>query len=138
MFLAKMNYREVEAYLAEKDTVIIPVGSLENHGLHLPLGTDALIPEEITRRLDARSPLLIAPILNYGATDDLTGFAGKALLVHFIQQSGRFGDVLFGASGAEHIGITFAHAGKVFYKGHFHFDTILFRDVLIPFSAFNG
>lgn len=80
MFLAKMNYREVEAYLAEKDTVIIPVGSLENHGLHLPLGTDALIPEEIARRLDVRSPLLIAPILNYGATDDLTGFAGTVSL----------------------------------------------------------
>ena len=80
MFLARMNYREVEDYLAQNDTVIIPVGSLENHGLHLPLGTDALIPEEIARRVDVRSPLLIAPILNYGATDDLAGFAGTVSL----------------------------------------------------------
>ena len=72
MYLAHMNYLE------EKDTVIIPVGSLENHGLHLPLGTDALIPEEIARRLDARSPLLIAPIVNYGATDDLTALRGRS------------------------------------------------------------
>ena len=53
MFLAKMNYREVEEYLKTSDTIIIPVGSLENHGLHLPLGTDTLIPDKIAQLLDA-------------------------------------------------------------------------------------
>ena len=43
MYLAHMNYREVEEYLKHRDSVIIPVGSLENHGLHMPLGTDFLI-----------------------------------------------------------------------------------------------
>ena len=76
MYLARMNYREVEEYLKTSDTVVIPVGSLENHGLHMPLGTDFLIPDEIARLLDQRSNLLIAPTLNYGATDDLTGFPG--------------------------------------------------------------
>lgn len=80
MFLAKMNYRQVEEYLQHSDAVVIPVGSLENHGLHLPLGTDALIPEELARLLDTRSPLLIAPAVNYGATDDLAGFAGTVSL----------------------------------------------------------
>ena len=76
MFLAEMNYREVEAYLKKSDAILIPVGSLENHGLHLPLGTDFLIPDEIARRLNGKSPLLIAPAVNYGATDDLCGFPG--------------------------------------------------------------
>lgn len=76
MFLAHMNYVEVESYLKHHDSIVIPVGSLENHGLHLPLGTDFLIPNEITRLLDESSPLLIAPTLNYGATDDLCGFPG--------------------------------------------------------------
>jgi len=76
MFLSRMNYREVEAYLKTRDTIVIPVGSLENHGLHMPLGTDTLIPDEIARLLDGRSNLLIAPTVNYGATDDLTGFPG--------------------------------------------------------------
>lgn len=76
MFLERMNYREVEEYLQRSDTIVIPVGSLENHGLHLPLGTDTLIPERIAQLLDQRSDLLIAPAIPYGATDDLTGFAG--------------------------------------------------------------
>lgn len=76
MFLAHMNYREVEEYLKTSDTIVIPVGSLENHGLHLPLGTDTLIPDKIAQLLDARSDLLIAPTVNYGATDDLAGFTG--------------------------------------------------------------
>lgn len=76
MYLAHMNYREVEAYLQHHDSIVIPVGSLENHGLHMPLGTDFLIPDEIARLFDEKSPILIAPTVNYGATDDLCGFAG--------------------------------------------------------------
>ena len=76
MYLAHMNYREVETYLTRSDAVIIPVGSLENHGLHMPLGTDFLIPDEIARLIHERSSILIAPTVNYGATDDLLGFPG--------------------------------------------------------------
>ena len=76
MYLAHMNYREVEAYLQHRDSIVIPVGSLENHGLHMPLGTDFLIPDRIAQLLDEKSPVLIAPTVNYGATDDLAGFPG--------------------------------------------------------------
>lgn len=76
MFLARMNYREVEEYLKTRDAIVIPVGSLENHGLHMPLGTDFMIPDKIAQLLDERSDLVIAPTVNYGATDDLAGFPG--------------------------------------------------------------
>ena len=76
MYLGHMNILEVQEYLKHKDTILIPVGSLENHGLHMPLGTDALIPDEIARLINERSGLLIAPTVNYGATDDIVGFAG--------------------------------------------------------------
>ena len=76
MYLAHMNYLEVNEYLQHHDSIVIPVGSLENHGLHMPLGTDFLIPDEIARLINAKSPLLIAPTVNYGATDDLVGFPG--------------------------------------------------------------
>lgn len=80
MFLEKMNYLEVEEYLKKSDTIVIPVGSLENHGKHMPLGTDTMIPDKIAEMLDQRSDLLIAPTINYGATDDLVGFAGTVSL----------------------------------------------------------
>ena len=80
MYLAHLNYREVEEYLKHHDSIVIPVGSLENHGLHMPLGTDFLIPDEIARLLNEKSPVLIAPTVNYGATDDLCGFPGTVSL----------------------------------------------------------
>ena len=76
MYLSRMNYPEVEAYLIKSDTIIIPIGSLENHGLHMPLGTDTIIPDRIAELINDRSELLIAPTINYGATDDIVGFPG--------------------------------------------------------------
>ncbi|MBR3929752.1 MAG: creatininase family protein [Clostridia bacterium] len=76
MYLSRMNTLDVQKYLQSSDTILIPVGSLENHGLHMPLGTDALIPDEIARLLNEKSDILIAPTVNYGATDDLSGFPG--------------------------------------------------------------
>ena len=76
MYIAHMNHLEVSEYLKNRDTVLIPVGSLENHGLHMPLGTDFLIPDKIAALINEKSPILIAPTLNYGATDDLNGFPG--------------------------------------------------------------
>lgn len=77
MFLERISYPEVEAYLRKSQTILLPVGSLENHGKHMPLGTDTLIPEHLCSLLNARFPeLLIAPPLHYGATEDLRGFPG--------------------------------------------------------------
>ena len=54
MYLAHLNHREVAEYLKTRDTILIPVGSLENHGLHMPLGTDFLIPDEIARLINKK------------------------------------------------------------------------------------
>ena len=80
MYLSNMNYLEVEEYLKKSDTILIPVGSLENHGKHMPLGTDTMIPDKIAELLNERSDILIAPTINYGATDDLVGFPGTVSL----------------------------------------------------------
>ena len=80
MFLERMNYPDVEKYLEQHDAVVIPVGSLENHGKHMPLGTDTLIPQRIAELFNAMTDTVIAPTVNYGATDDLVGFAGTVSL----------------------------------------------------------
>jgi len=80
MYLAEMNYLQVEDYLKRSDTILIPIGSLENHGKHMPLGTDTMIPDKIAQLINEKSNILIAPTINYGATDDLVGFPGTVSL----------------------------------------------------------
>jgi creatinine amidohydrolase len=48
--------------------VLLPVGSLEQHGDHLPLATDALLAEEVCLRAAAiaQTDLLVAPVLGTG------------------------------------------------------------------------
>ena len=45
VFLGEMTDPEVEAFLRDHQTVIVPTGSTEQHGPHGPLLTDVLIPQ---------------------------------------------------------------------------------------------
>ena len=91
MRLDECNYLQVEEYLTKSDLIIIPVGSLENHGLHMPLGTDTMIPDHIAKRINQKShEIMIAPTIPYGATQDIVGFAGTVSigvegLIHLLQ-----------------------------------------------------
>lgn len=80
MRLAKVNGRKVEEYLKKSQTVLIPVGSIENHGMHMPLGTDTLIPERIAELVEEKSEVLIAPTVPYGATEQINGCTGTVSL----------------------------------------------------------
>jgi creatinine amidohydrolase len=79
VFLGEMTTLEVEAFLAEHDTVIVPVGSTEQHGPHGPLLTDALVPTEVARRAAPRLDAVVAPTVNYSLSYPHIGFKG---LVH--------------------------------------------------------
>lgn len=57
--------------------MIVPVGSVEQHGPHLPLDTDTRIASEIAARLAAADDTaLVAPAIAYGASGEHAGFAG--------------------------------------------------------------
>ena len=62
-------------------TVLVPVGSLEQHGPHLPLDTDARIAAAVARRA-ADPAMLVAPPLAYGASGEHEGFAGTLSIGH--------------------------------------------------------
>ena len=51
---------------SKKQTVIIPVGSLEQHGAHLPITTDSDIVTEIASRLAEKCGFIVFPTINYG------------------------------------------------------------------------
>jgi len=76
VFLGEMTTLEVDAFLAGHDTVIIPVGSTEQHGPHGPLLTDALIPVEVARRVAPRVGAVVAPVVNYSLSYPHVGFTG--------------------------------------------------------------
>jgi len=56
----------LEALRQQTQTVILPLGSLEEHGPHLPLGTDTFHAMEVARRVGLLRPVVVAPPLFYG------------------------------------------------------------------------
>jgi creatinine amidohydrolase len=47
---------------------IIPVGSLEQHGAHLPVSTDSLIAEYLARILAEKVGAFVLPVISYGVS----------------------------------------------------------------------
>jgi creatinine amidohydrolase len=76
VFLGEMTNAEVEAFLGDHDTVIVPTGSTEQHGPHGPLLTDVLVPVEVARRVAPRAGAAVAPSINYGLSYPHVGFTG--------------------------------------------------------------
>lgn len=68
---------------APSRTLLVPVGSLEQHGPHLPLDTDTRIAAAVAGRAAAADPtLLLAPPLAYGASGEHEGFPGTLSIGH--------------------------------------------------------
>lgn len=69
--MQEMTWREIsEAQANGFDTVIIMVGSIEQHGPHLPISTDTLIADDIAVRMAAKmGNTLVAPTIRPGCSD---------------------------------------------------------------------
>lgn len=73
--LATAHWPEVER--GPRQLLVVPVGSLEQHGPHLPLDTDTRIAVAVARRACAgRSGVALAPPLPVGASGEHTAFPG--------------------------------------------------------------
>jgi len=81
MRMEELTWPDFERVKKKVETVIIPVGSVEAHGRHLPLGTDVFAPVEIARRVDGKLKekgidVLVAPPIWYGHTFVLDVYPG--------------------------------------------------------------
>lgn len=80
-FAADLTWEEVRAAAEAGAAALVPVGSTEAHGPHLPLATDVIIASEVAARaaaaLEAQGkPAVVFPPLAYGVTEFAAGFAG--------------------------------------------------------------
>jgi creatinine amidohydrolase len=111
-----LNMPGFEELRRQTRTVIIPVGSVEEHGPHLPLGTDTFHALELARRVAAKRSVVIAPPIFYGicrstrehpGTVSLSGDTLRALLTDLGREFHRQGmhNLVFisGHAGGTHI-----------------------------------
>lgn len=59
--LGELTYVDIREYLKEKDTILVPMASLEQHGPHLPLYTDTITAVEISKRVAEMIGVLHSP-----------------------------------------------------------------------------
>ena len=79
-YLPHMTVPEVEAFLKKSDMVIIPVGALEQHANHLPIGTDIINGIERCKLIAQERDILVCPVLMAGQSPYHMGFAGSITL----------------------------------------------------------
>ena len=64
---------------SKKPTIIIPVGSIEQHGAHLPISTDSDIVTEIASRLAKKCGFIVLPTISYGVSQEHDPFFNVSL-----------------------------------------------------------
>lgn len=97
MNLGQATWTEVEA--AGRRAVVIPLGSCEQHGPHLPFGTDTLIATALAEALAVARPddVVVAPPVGISASGEHAGFPGTLsigsdVLVDVLVELGRSAD----------------------------------------------
>ncbi len=76
------NLREEEFEEAIKESggvCILPVGCLEKHGQHLPVGTDVIHITEIAKRAAEKEPVMIFPTMYFGEKTGAGEFRGTVI-----------------------------------------------------------
>jgi creatinine amidohydrolase len=58
----------------QKQVAVIPVGSIEQHGSHLPISTDSDIVTEVSKRISEKNKYFLLPTLNYGVSFEHSPF----------------------------------------------------------------
>lgn len=82
MRLEHNSWMQVKEYFDKKNIVVVPLGSVENHGSHMGLGTDFIIPDKIIDLLESRIDVLSTPVMPFGMADHHTSFPGTLSIGH--------------------------------------------------------
>jgi creatinine amidohydrolase len=74
---AGLRWPEVESATAGRPVALLPFGAVEEHGPHLPLGTDIVVADALADRICAAAGLLRLPTMPYGQVWSLAHFPGS-------------------------------------------------------------
>ncbi|MCQ4331909.1 creatininase family protein [Natronomonas sp. F2-12] len=76
MYIADETWPELGDYFENESLAIVPLGSTEQHGPHLPLATDHLIAEGFAREAADRTGYLCTPTIDIGVSPHHRQFDG--------------------------------------------------------------
>jgi mycofactocin system creatininase family protein len=108
-----MSWPEVKARSESGEILLVPLGSTEQHGPHLPVTTDTDIATAVAVGAAARDGgLVVAPALPYGSSGEHQGFAGTVSIGQeatelALVELGRSASIAFG-----HVIVVSAHGGN--------------------------
>lgn len=78
--LGRMSWKEIEQILPLNPVLLIPIGSVEQHGQHLPVNADSMVADFVARRVAEASDAYLVPPITYGYSPLFGGFPGTISL----------------------------------------------------------
>lgn len=109
----EQNSSEIKNKIKKVKVAILPLGAVEAHGPHLPLGTDNFLAERISEKLSNKIECLVFPTIPYGQVWSLEEFPGSITisnetLINILYEVGKS----IYKNGFEILGIINAHLGN--------------------------
>lgn len=113
--ITELTSAEIGAYSERRCAAVVPLGSVEQHGPHLPCGTDTFAAELIAAELAERLDALLVPFGPYGVTPIHAGHPGTVSLRRstFEALLTDIADELIGASAIETLVLVNWHEGNI-------------------------
>lgn len=129
-YAKEMTRDEFASAIRHNPIIILPVGSMEEHGNHLPLGSDTFEIDFVIDRLASKLNAIILPTLNYGNCGSTYNFPGtisisfdnlRAFIIDILSEVIRHGGkrilVISGHAGSNHM-VALRMAAENVVKAH--------------------
>lgn len=116
--------------LPDRPLVLVPVGSTEQHGPHLPAGTDSIIAATVSQRLAALygTGTVVAPVVHYGSSGEHQAFPGtcsignevlRLVLIELVRSISRWaGRIVFVNAHGGNLTALCAAVAQMITEGH--------------------
>ncbi|HVX28919.1 MAG TPA: creatininase family protein [Nitrolancea sp.] len=74
--LGRLSWKEVEQLLPSNPVLLIPVGTVEQHGQHMPVNADNMVAGFVAQRAAEATGAYVVPAINYGVSMSFRNFPG--------------------------------------------------------------